>query len=486
MNPKWLAFILALATGLLIMGALLPGRYLFLLDSTFGPEPELFNSYRPSVLMLHSLLWIAKQTAPWLYPKWFMLLSIVLAYYFAYILLSNRVTHKTALLFAFFYAANPFIYNRLISGQVFIPFSYALLPLVAYLSMKKFSWKNELVLALIIALGCLQIHFLAIMLLVYLAISIFARKPITAILTVVLISIALNIPVLFESGEKLSEVSSLDLLVFRPEMNLRFSQLLMLTTLHGFWRQHAYMQLWQFTPVAWLLPFFWLIYLTAEGYLSKPKHRNPMLLLLLFGILMPIAMMIFGNFTLALSNYFPFLLAFRDSQKLTALTALGYLYLGAFGLEQLNKTKLKHVFWLLTLAFFLFIAWPMLFGFQAQIKPADYPSDYYTAKSIIDSDNDSFEVLFLPWHMYMDFKWLPNSDKRINTPIAKLLTKPVLTSTNPELTKAAAKPKINTSIKYIILAKEVDYRSYLYLLNQTELILNTSNLYLLRNPNFKS
>jgi len=54
-----------------------------------------------------------------------------------------------------------------------------------------------------------------------------------------------------------------------------------------------------------------------------------------------------------------------------------------------------------------FYSFTMFNGFWGQLKPTDYPKDWYEVNEFLNQDNQDFNVLFLPWHLYMDFKWLP-------------------------------------------------------------------------------
>ncbi|MBI2652580.1 hypothetical protein HYX00_03895 [Candidatus Woesearchaeota archaeon] len=136
----------------------------------------------------------------------------------------------------------------------------------------------------------------------------------------------------------------------------------------------------------------------------------------------------------------------------------------------------------------------------------DYPKDWYEINNYLNIDKQDFNVLFLPWHLYMDFKWIPNQDKRIANPANSFFDKPVIqgdnmevgtiySSSNPPRSKYIESLIKNKSItgsnlkilnvKYVILAKEVDYKNYMYLNNQSDLYLikETENLYLFKNKN---
>jgi len=37
-------------------------------------------------------------------------------------------------------------------------------------------------------------------------------------------------------------------------------------------------------------------------------------------------------------------------------------------------------------------------GFAGQIKPTDYPADWYEVNDLLNQDNQDFKILFFPWH----------------------------------------------------------------------------------------
>lgn len=148
-------------------------------------------------------------------------------------------------------------------------------------------------------------------------------------------------------------------------------------------------------------------------------------------------------------------------------------------------------------------------GFAGQIKPTDYPSDWYETNNFLNEDKQDFKILFLPWHQYMNFGWVNNTNKRIANPARNFFDKDVISGTNAEIGKIyresntpeqvyidSVLDKRNNitnfgelisilNVKYVILTKESDYKKYFFLFNQTdlELIKETKNLYVLKNKN---
>ena len=93
---------------------------------------------------------------------------------------------------------------------------------------------------------------------------------------------------------------------------------------------------------------------------------------------------------------------------------------------------------------------------------------------------------------------MPNRDKRIETPAKAFFGENTITSRNPDMiglknpedsvstivrnsleSKSIEKLR-GLGVKYIILAKESDYKNYLWLVNKTSLVINGTTLYLFK------
>ena len=152
----------------------------------------------------------------------------------------------------------------------------------------------------------------------------------------------------------------------------------------------------------------------------------------------------------------------------------------------------------------------MLFGFNGALVPVDYPQDWYEVNSFLKNDAGDFSVLFLPWHMYMDFSWVENQDKRIANPARVFFEKNVIQGDNVEsggiysqsvnpvskyiefmMSKSGEIDNFGElvsilNVKYILLTKEVDWQNYMWLENQTdlELAMETENFLVFRNSEY--
>jgi hypothetical protein len=217
-----------------------------------------------------------------------------------------------------------------------------------------------------------------------------------------------------------------------------------------------------------------------------------------------------------LYNNVPFLKGFQDTHKFVALLPLVYAYLGGLGVKEaatqlqkrlVLKRKLQYLSILALLtATPLFYTFTM-FNFYGQLEPVGYPEDWRQAERLLKNDAEDSNVLFLPWHLYMDYDWLPNRDKRLASPAKLFFSKPVISPLNIEresealdsqnpaqihLTNLLNNPADVSNfarelqllgVKYVLLAKEADYQLYdfLYRDNDFQLIQDSQTLAVFQN-----
>ena len=207
----------------------------------------------------------------------------------------------------------------------------------------------------------------------------------------------------------------------------------------------------------------------------------------------------------------------RDTHKFVTMLCLSYSFLGALGLADVEKSLENRKPVIKKTIIFAILLIPLIYSFTFlncfanQINPTDFPKDWYDVKEFLNKDKDDFRVLFLPWHLYMDFHWIPNKDKRIANPAPNFFDREVISAKNveiPGIYRQVYTPyqvyidyllsKRNeiknfgelvsiVGVKYILLTKEVDYKNYLFLFNQTdlELVKETENFYVFKNKAFK-
>ena len=418
----------------------------------------------------------------------------------------------------FFYLVNPFTYIRFVSGQWGILGAYALIPFAAtsFINLLEDpSRKRIVVFALILTvISHLQIHGLALALLVLGPLYLTQCATVPG-------RFKQSLPWVAWSGGLFLLLNSFWIARFivaggGVTKNMPVAELgyfaafppLDVLSLRGSWLSGAYVDIYDLVPVWWLL-FLPLLVLAVYGAMSMWDNSRLRWLALglafagLAGLVMaagPGTPGIGGLFT-SLWEEFPIYRGFRETHKFTALLALVYAYLGAFGLQILwekirQRATWPHwapyatagVFFVLTAAYAL-----PIFGVWGQVKPTDYPEDWHTVRSILDDDPDDFSVLVLPWHMYMDFDWLPNRWKNLANPAPSFFSQPVISGDNIEIAanySDSSDPRSKyveellrgrdelddfgsriapLGAKYVVLFKTADYEEYGFLSEQGDL-----------------
>jgi hypothetical protein len=442
----------------------------------------------------------------------------------------------------FLYMLNPFIYVRFLAGHWLILLAYAVSPIVIKSLMDFFespSTKRSLYVAFLITfVFFIDTHTPFLLLIVfcvfYIAKIMDSRKIAGGVLVIsksaVLIGfflLLLNsywlVPSFTGNNIPLGEITSSDLYTFSTKQDLNFNTLFTTASMYGFWRG-GYLYTKDLLPY-WYLFFIFILFLSVHGFVSNYRHPKHGIYVRAFGIIAVISVLLatgisgpFGGIFEFLFNNIFFFKGFREPQKFVALLILAYAYIGGLGVVELEKAArarssdvfTKFGMWLLialALSTPFIYSFTMFNGLWGQLKTTDYPEDWYGVNDYLNADKQDFNVLFLPWHLYMDFKWLPTPQKRIGNPANIFFEKPVIqgenmeagqiysSSTNP-VSKYIGfllgnKDKIDNmgelvapiNVKYIILTKEVDYKQYDFLYNQKDLevVKDSENLVVFRN-----
>ncbi len=230
----------------------------------------------------------------------------------------------------------------------------------------------------------------------------------------------------------------------------------------------------------------------------------------------------FAGIYFFLFNHVPFFKGDRESEKFIGLLVLAYAFLGAIGaswLATLAKRRLKEgrgEFVGGILLPFLILISPLVYnpiemwGFADQMKPVQYPSDWYAVNSQLNADNSNFQVLFLPWHMYLSFSF--TSDVIFN-PAASFFNKSTIQGNDIQIANIYTEFNTPTSlyvnthilpvgslvknigvnldhlnVKYVVVAKNFDVGQYAWLGHQNDVTLidNTKNLLVYKNDAWKA
>jgi hypothetical protein len=174
---------------------------------------------------------------------------------------------------------------------------------------------------------------------------------------------------------------------------------------------------------------------------------------------------------------------------MAGLIALSYCVFAAFGINAFLgwlRTKTENGYNIAAVAILIlpFVFMRIMFwGFHGQLTPQQYPADWFSVNQQLNQDTDDFAVLFLPWHQYMSFGF---AGRIIANPAPNFFDRTMVVSTDPELGGAASGPPSEReeaigkllaapdrddfaseltehNVKYILVAKELDYQKYDYL-----------------------
>lgn len=215
-----------------------------------------------------------------------------------------------------------------------------------------------------------------------------------------------------------------------------------------------------------------------------------------------------------IGSWLPWLAGFREPHKFVMLVALAFAVCagcGAAAAFEWAKKRGKIVFAVIgvcVLTLPILYTPTMAWGFSGQLSPREYPADWYAINEQLNRDPTNFRVLSLPWHLYMHYQF---AGRVIVNPSENFFDKPTLASNELEfkhasptfpdpdkrllsthiVPRAATDPNFgeeldSLNIKYVLLAKTYDYKSYEYLDKRPDLqlVTETQNLKLYRNLSY--
>jgi hypothetical protein len=534
------SFFFYLLLSIAILTPLFQSTYILTLDMLFPSKAftTLFHGFEPPIggsLLIYATLLIPN----WILQKIYLLLILVLAGISAHT--SIPVKSQLAKYFAgILYTINPYVYVRFLAGHWLILLAYAITPLAlkAFIDLLENPSRRSIIKALfwLTLVGVFNVHtlilnFIACIVILFFKIvqakhaRVIIEKQVKPVLLLAVGYIFLNtywlLPLLTAKQTILQAISQSDLYFFAPRV-FDFNAVFTIASMYGFWRG-GYLYARDLLPF-WYLFYFIILFLAVHGFISNYKDEKIGIYVKSFGFIAVIALILGTSVSGPFSGIAEFLFnnvyifrGFRDSHKFVALLVLAYAYLGALGVAEIEKSyreakdKRRKVLALsmvvLALATPFIYSFTMFNGFWGQLKPTDYPEDWYEVNIYLNQDREDFNVLFLPWHLYMDFSWIPNSDKRIANPAASFFDKNVIQGDNievPGIYSQSINPvsryiefllanRNNISnfgelisplnVKYILLTKEVDYKEYFFLFNQSdlELVKETEHFYVFKN-----
>lgn len=543
MKRNWRIFLVYTVAALLILWPLLGRGYILTLDMVFAPNLPLPEAVTSSYL-LHAGLYALNVIIPSdIVQKLLLFAILVLSGLGMHRLISFFQTVGTPVVTSWLaaytsgllYMINPFTYSRFMAGQYSVLLGYAFLPffVLAFLRfLRQPSFKTSLILtAWILGISIVSIHTLGLVFVIG-AIAVTqaiwrhridrARlKQLGLYIMAIAVAFVLAssywlLPFLQGRGPTASSIATFqtsDQSAFMTEGSGILGQVMHVIRLQGFWGEGEGLYLLpQDRFVLWPIVTIIVWILVVIGVRTLWRYNREICLLLLSSIAIATVLAI-GIGTTWLSEYVPFFAGYREPQKFVAIIALGFAVFVGFALSNITQKTTKMTGRIIAggLSAMVIVGFtPVMFGgFDGQLVPRHYPADWYTMNELLNRDDDTFQVLFLPWHLYMRYQF---AGRVIAHPGSGFFDKPIISSDNPELqgTKPAVgnaqkelltnrilpqAPKSNKlgtqlrrlDVKYIILAKDADYALYDYLNHQQDLqlVTETETLQLYLNTAFR-
>lgn len=452
---------------LLVLGPLVdPHGYILALDTSWGPHyvfnqldnPATVSRYAVSgaQFALHTLLGAE------LAQSVFILTILFLVGWGMYTTLP--IKRQVAKYFAgTLYLLNPFVYDRLISGQWLLLLGYGLLPF-AVRSLGRLLHEPTNRRALFVAVWWLVLtlcsfHFLFIFGLVFLvgwAIALLSASDkrhilktwITVPAWYLLFNLFWLVPALFAASQA-DFVDRSHAFTFATHADIFGSAWTSAVWLQGFFGQKGVQLAIESWPVALLfLPIIGLaVYGAAQAVRHRPWRDLTVTLAAsaYLAIILAVGVASAGSreIYLWLFDLVPGFTAMREPQKFVMLLAFFYAVFGAYGLVVLFD-RWREVWQRVLLvgaagALILLQVLPMLNGLNGQLHRTDYPIGWYRVRDITNETPEG-KILVLPWQQYFRLPFA-YQDKVIANPVPAMLERPTYVSRRIDVAGANEPPE---------------------------------------------
>lgn len=518
------------------------GRIL-LLDWSLGPHVGLvpngvyglnngLTSGVPLTLAVNFCAWAVGRATTWLALALFFPLAAVSASRLAGGSILARL--GTASL----YCVNPFIFERVFAGHMGLLLGYALLPLAIRSALRALqdsasvAWLGAVLWWAV--LTALSVHFVwifgIVMLVAWLTHRPLRRVVMTRALAITAAFLLLSLYVLFPhlatqlpSTTRTASDLGLYHTIGDPHLGLIGNAL----GLYGFWRVGPELPKNVFS--GW--PFLILAILVVAGigaFDRIRRQRSQDSQLVAAAVCRGTTILAIGvaGYFLALGDqgpigplfrwaYFhlPFFAVMREPEKFLMLTALALAVFFGWGVERLSAAVRRLRFDLPTAgAFGLAVMLPLGYtstifdGLAGQIRPSQLPPSWSVADRLMGGGPG--QILFLPWHLYMAFPF--TGGRVIANPAPTSFRRSVISGDNVEAGKvesSSASPRSTylqhlyaqgpelqdfgrlvapLGVKYVVVAKAVDWQNYEWLRQQTDLVpvMDSGSLQVWRNADY--
>ena len=388
-------------------------------------------------------------------------LSILISMLVSYFYIRRTFKEKGlifCLLFAFIYFFNPFVYSRIMIGQLSVLISYILMPVFifyVYEFLKNPDSKQLIKLVISMTLVSLfSIHFFLLNFIILIVVLFWSYisndktpysntpsliKSIKLIIIFLILLTLLNSFWLqgFFSIKILSTIDSSHEEFFSPRMSENIPAIAKISGMWGFWRESSYFTTYNSLPIyVWYSMLLMLLLLMITSYFSSNSDNKSKTFFTLFWVGMLLGAGISHPYTKPffdfLFNYLPLFNGLRDSHKLVSFVCLAYAYFIPLlvvniknnlksNVKQQSKANSSSILLILliisVIVFFLTYTYPLI-NLHNQLQPLSYPKSYNQIDSYLNSQNVNGYVVYLPWQTYLTYSWTigSSSDGRISVP----------------------------------------------------------------------
>jgi hypothetical protein len=405
------------------------------------------------------------------------------------------------------YFVNPFVYERILAGQVYLVLGYALLPLLLALLLERGSLASALVggilLDITVALAPHYVFIAGLLLAGCLAAAIL-RRDVRGIARLLVTSAAAGIGAIYwllpawQLRTRLDELTTADLSIFQSMPDAHLGLLPNLAGLYGFWRE------------GWPLPKDslpgWFLFLAAmlaviargygSGFRDRASRRVAGFLLMLGMLGLCLALGDVGLTGAGFAWMFEHVQAariMREPQKFLALLVLAYAWGFGMGLEAIARTARSSAGKVLIVVLLLVVpgvyTFRMFWGFNGYVQPSRYPASWAEANSAMGDGPG--RVLALPWHLYLPLSW--TQGRIVSNPMASYFGRETIVGDNAEVAGLEMQSRTARSryleflfsagqqtrsfgnlvapldIRYILLQKVADWQAFAWLWQQSDL-----------------
>ncbi len=433
LRKNW-PFWLYLGLALLILGPLLKPGYLFLLDWSEVPGhwfnwrtceiPQVVNCL--ALQFLRFLLGWLVSGAVW--QKILLVAIFTLTGFSMFAVLPRDLGIIPRVLAGIFYLVNPFVYQRFLAGHIGFLLGYAILPWAVFALFQAFrqsSNRHLVVAALWWTLATVfSVHYIFIVGTVFLAtlavLLVTHRQRAGEILITAgkflgwwgVFNAFWFLPLAFTAGSA-GEINWSHFWAYRPAEDTRWGLLINLLGMYGFWRERTTTEILLTKDYLVFWPFFLVLLLVPAGIGIRQLIREGRFRFLTVVLLVAILSLLLstgGADTFWqkvihwLFLYLPGFKIMRESQKFLALLVLVYSILIAWGFKAIASWRAQFVVGTAVCGFLVLLGlynFLLFWGAGGQLSVREYPASWIKAKQIVESDYGDFQILILPWQLYV-------------------------------------------------------------------------------------